>query len=219
MNAYKKFGYYYDEVMQQMEYGLWSEVVEDYAKKDDKILDLACGTGTLLSILYVDGYENLYGLDLSETIIEIANEKRKVNRFNIDFSVADMTKFNYDTKFDIITCFFDSINFLSDIKQVKKMFDCVTRNLKQGGYFIFDVFSKAFMNEYIKNEYNDDYTTFKLNWITTKQDNKLKHEITILEDNENIKEIYFEYYYDIKDLLDNKGKTTIYIENEKEERF
>ena len=48
MNAYKKFGYYYDEVMSQMEYGLWEEFVLDYIKKDDKILDLACGTGTLL---------------------------------------------------------------------------------------------------------------------------------------------------------------------------
>ena len=122
MNAYKKFGYYYDEVMSQMEYGLWEEFVLDYIKKDDKILDLACGTGTLLSMLYVDGYENLYGLDLSDTIIEIANEKRKVNRFQIDFSVQDMTNFKYNTKFNVITCFFDSINFLTQEQQIKKMF-------------------------------------------------------------------------------------------------
>lgn len=205
MNAYKKFGYYYDEVMSQMEYGLWEEFVLDYIKKDDKILDLACGTGTLLSMLYVDGYENLYGLDLSDTIIEIANEKRKVNRFQIDFSVQDMTNFKYNTKFNVITCFFDSINFLPQEQQIKKMFDCVYRHLEKGGYFIFDIFSKAMLEEYKNNEIIDDYETFKLYWKTQQVDNnKLKHTITIQEDGIDIKEIYFEYYYELNKLLDKR---------------
>ena len=205
MNAYKKFGYYYDEVMAQMEYGLWSEFLEDYLKKDDKILDLACGTGTLLSMLYVDGYENLYGLDLSETIIEIANEKRKVNRFQIDFSVQDMTSFKYDTKFNVISCFFDSINFLPNLSQVKKMFDTVYRHLEKDGYFVFDIFSKTMLDEYNNNEIVDDYESFKLKWTTEKVNPaKLKHVISITEDDEEIKEIYYEYYYELKDLLDKR---------------
>lgn len=205
MNAYKKFGYYYDEVMAQMEYGLWSEFLEDYLKKDDKILDLACGTGTLLSMLYVDGYENLYGLDLSETIIEIANEKRKVNRFQIDFSVQDMTSFKYDTKFNVISCFFDSINFLPTLSQVKKMFDTVYRHLEKDGYFVFDIFSKTMLDEYNNNEIVDDYESFKLKWTTEKVNpTKLKHVISITEDDEEIKEIYYEYYYELKDLLDKR---------------
>lgn len=205
MNAYKKFGYYYDEVMAQMEYGLWSEFLEDYLKKDDKILDLACGTGTLLSMLYVDGYENLYGLDLSETIIEIANEKRKVNRFQIDFSVQDMTSFKYDTKFNVISCFFDSINFLPNLSQVKKMFDTVYRHLEKDGYFVFDIFSKTMLDEYNNNEIVDDYESFKLKWTTEKVNpTKLKHVISITEDDEEIKEIYYEYYYELKDLLDKR---------------
>ncbi len=205
MNAYKKFGYFYDEVMAQMEYGLWSEFLEDYLKKDDKILDLACGTGTLLSMLYVDGYENLYGLDLSETIIEIANEKRKVNRFQIDFSVQDMTSFKYNTKFNVISCFFDSINFLPTLSQVKKMFDTVYRHLEKDGYFVFDIFSKTMLDEYNNNEIVDDYESFKLKWTTEKVNpTKLKHVISITEDDEEIKEIYYEYYYELKDLLDKR---------------
>ena len=191
--------------MAQMEYGLWSEFLEDYLKKDDKILDLACGTGTLLSMLYVDGYENLYGLDLSETIIEIANEKRKVNRFQIDFSVQDMTSFKYDTKFNVISCFFDSINFLPNLSQVKKMFDTVYRHLEKDGYFVFDIFSKTMLDEYNNNEIVDDYESFKLKWTTEKVNpTKLKHVISITEDDEEIKEIYYEYYYELKDLLDKR---------------
>ena len=31
-NAYKKFAYYYDEIMQGMNYDLWVEFVEPYLK-------------------------------------------------------------------------------------------------------------------------------------------------------------------------------------------
>ena len=77
-NAYKKFAYYYDEVIQETNYDLWVEFVEPYLKKDDKILDLACGTGTFITMLKLNGYEFVSGLDLSDEIIEIANEKRKI---------------------------------------------------------------------------------------------------------------------------------------------
>ena len=50
-NAYKMFGYYYDEVMAELDYDLWLEFIEPYLKKGDKVLDLACGTGTLATML------------------------------------------------------------------------------------------------------------------------------------------------------------------------
>ena len=77
MNEYKKFAYYYDEVMSSLEYDLWVEFVEPYLKPNDKILDLACGTGTFLTMLKLKGYDTT-GLDLSDTIIEIALEKAKL---------------------------------------------------------------------------------------------------------------------------------------------
>ena len=40
MNEYKKFGYYYDEVMQKLEYDLWVEFVEPYLKKEDNYDDI-----------------------------------------------------------------------------------------------------------------------------------------------------------------------------------
>ena len=53
MNEYKKFGYYYDEVMSKLNYDLWLEFIEPYLKKGDKILDLACGTATLVTMLNI----------------------------------------------------------------------------------------------------------------------------------------------------------------------
>lgn len=205
-NSYKKFGYYYDELMANMEYDLWLEFIEPYLKKGDKILDLACGTGTLATMLKLNGYE-VVGLDLSESIIEIANEKRKINHLDIPFYVMDMTNFRLDQKFDVITCFFDSVNFLSDKNQIANLFECVHKHLNTGGYFIFDVFSKEMLKEYEDNELHEDYETFYIDWITKKTSpNTLKHSISIRELDDVFSETYYEYYYDIKDLQSKKFK-------------
>ena len=183
-NAYKKFAYYYDEIMQEMNYDLWVEFVEPYLKKDDKILDLACGTGTFATMLKLKGYD-VSASDLSEEIIEIANEKRKINRLDINFYVADMTNFRVDEKQDVITCFFDSVNFLKDKNEVKKLFNSVYSALKENGYFIFDIFSKEMLKEYSENELNEDYETFKIHWKTSLiKPDTLKHNIEITEDDD-----------------------------------
>ena len=203
-NAYKKFGYYYDEIMANMDYDLWLEFIEPYLKKGDKILDLACGSGTFATMLKLSGYE-VSGLDLSESIIEIANEKRKINHLDIPFYVMDMTSFRLDEKFDVITCFFDSVNFLKDKKQIANLFDSVYKHLNNGGYFIFDVFSKEMFKEYENNEMHEDYETFYIDWITKKTSpNTLKHSISIKELDDVFSETYYEYYYDIKDLQSKK---------------
>ncbi len=205
-NAYKKFGYYYDEIMANMDYDLWLEFIEPYLKKGDKILDLACGSGTFATMLKLSGYE-VSGLDLSESIIEIANEKRKINHLDIPFYVMDMTSFRLDEKFDVITCFFDSVNFLKDKKQIANLFDSVYKHLNNGGYFIFDVFSNEMFKEYENNEMHEDYETFYIDWITKKTSpNTLKHSISIKELDDVFSETYYEYYYDIKDLQSKKFK-------------
>lgn len=205
-NSYKRFAYFYDEVTSELEYDLWLEFIEPYLKKNDKVLDLACGSGTFATMLKLAGY-NSYGLDLSEEIIEIANEKRKINHLDIPFYVMDMTTFRLDEKFDMITCFFDSVNFLDNKSKIKKMLDMVYKHLNNDGYFIFDIASKTLFNEYDKNEIHKDYETFYLDWVTNKiNDNTLKHNIKIKDVDDTFEENYYEYFYDIKDVLDKRFK-------------
>lgn len=200
MNAYKKFSYYYDEIMQTLEYDLWLEFIEPYLKPNAKLLDLACGTGSFLMLAVNKGI-SCYGLDLSESAIEIAKEKAKINRFKIDYKVADMTSFKYDFKFDVITCFFDSVNFLDSKTKVKDLFNSVYEHLNVGGYFIFDIFSPYMMKEYEDNHFTNDYDTFKIDWQTKKiNSTTLKHDVKINEDDNIYKEEYYEYFYDFKDL-------------------
>ena len=204
-NSYKRFAYFYDEVTSELEYDLWLEFIEPYLKSNDKILDLACGTGTFATMLKLKGFDS-YGLDLSDEIIEIANEKRKINHLDIPFYVADMTSFELDNKFDVITCFFDSINFLDNKSKIKKMFDKVYKHLNDNGYFIFDIASKELFNEYDDNEIHKDYETFYIDWITKRNNNILIHDIKIKDVDETFEEKYYEYFYEIKDVLDKRFK-------------
>ena len=131
----------------------------------------------------------------------------KINHLNFPLYVMDMTNFHLNKKFNVITCFFDSINFLSSQNELKKLFDTVYSHLEDNGLFILDIFSKEMMNEYENNEIHDDYQTFKLDWTTKKTSpTTLMHTITISEDDEEFKEKYYEYYYDIKDLPSKKFK-------------
>lgn len=203
MNEYKKFGYYYDEVMSKLNYDLWLEFIEPYLKKGDKILDLACGTATLVTMLNMKGYD-AEGLDLSETILEIAKEKQKVNHLNFNLYHADMTNFKINKKYDMITCFFDSVNFLNNKTKIKQLFSSVKNHLNDKGYFICDIFSKALLKEYENNDLDEDYVTFRLKWTTKKTNpTTIKHTIKLIEDDEEIVETYNEYYYEINDLLNN----------------
>lgn len=200
MNTYKKFSYYYDEVMKDINYNLWYEFISEYINDSSKILDLACGSGSLAILLKGFGYD-VEGIDLSDTVIEIAKEKAKINHLNIPFYIQDMTNFDTGKKYDVITCFFDSVNFLDTHGKVEKLFDAVYKNLNENGYFIFDIFSLAMFERYSDNCFKEDYETFQIDWLTRNDgDTRLIHEITIKEDDAIYKETYFEYLYDYKKL-------------------
>lgn len=203
MNEYKSFGYYFDDIMSQIDYKDWLNFTLNYIKKDDEILDLACGSATLIMLLSLNGYK-VDGLDLSKSMIQIAKEKAKMNHIYPNLYVMDMTDFNIDKTYDVITCYFDSINHLDNINLVKKMTQRVHNHLKDGGLFIFDVFSKyALMHS--KRKIKAKTITSKYTWKTKQtSDKSLRHDLVIKDGDTKIREFYNEYYYDISDIIDDQ---------------
>ena len=215
MNSYKTISYYYDEIMEVIEYDLWVDFVKPYLKPEIKILDLACGSGTFANSIANLGYK-ISGLDLSEEIINVAKEKSKMNHNEIEYQVKDMSNFNYDEKFDLITCFFDSVNFLEK-NQIKLMFDSVYNNLNDGGYFIFDIFTYSKMKFFHNTTLKDNLAFAKYKWKMKVKNNILNHKITIKDNKEKIIETYKEYYYDYEQLLDERFKVIKVITDFKEQ--
>ncbi|MFA5842739.1 MAG: class I SAM-dependent methyltransferase [Candidatus Gracilibacteria bacterium] len=98
------------------------------------ILDIACGTGNLLSKLHKQGFK-VVGSDISPEMISVA----KIKNPSIEWKIIDMSKLNLKRTFDLILCPFDSLNYLLNDKQVDSTFSKVYKHLNKNGFFIFDI--------------------------------------------------------------------------------
>jgi cyclopropane fatty-acyl-phospholipid synthase-like methyltransferase len=97
------------------------------------VLELACGTGSVLKQL--DSDYDVTGVDLSERMLEIA--ARKVP--HVRLIRADMTEVALEEQFDVVLCVYDSINHLLQFAEWEAVFDRARAHLDDGGLFIFDV--------------------------------------------------------------------------------
>ena len=187
--------------MEYIDYHDWLNYTKKYVSKDKTILDLACGSGTLAILLSVEGYR-VDGLDLSSEMISLANDKFKAYHILNNLYVKDMSSFNLPNKYDVITCYFDSVNHLPTLNDVKNMMSCVYDALNSDGLFLFDLFSKSKYEAMDNTDISEEFDDFSYNWkINLKAPNILTHNITINGET-NIHEIYNEYYYDINDFID-----------------
>ena len=103
-------------------------------KKINKHIDIACGNGTLCNIFYNQKI-NTKGIDISR---EMINEARLLNP-NIDFEVADLTTYNYNDKYDLVTCTCDAINHILNYNDICNAFKNIFDALNSDGYFVFDI--------------------------------------------------------------------------------
>jgi SAM-dependent methyltransferase len=108
---------------------------------DLKILDAACGTGGLLSILRDNGYSQLTGFDYSQHAIDFSLER------NLDVSFGDLRKvdeFRPSEKYDIIICN-DALYFLSD-QEIEIALKNFKSRLTERGIFLINIHAfNAFM--------------------------------------------------------------------------
>lgn len=137
MKPYEKLSKFYkkDWGKESVRYAdLVSNVINTYNSSVNSVLDIACGTGILATELKNMNFE-VSGIDISEDMINVAKE----TTIEIDFKVADMKNFNLNKKFDIITCAFDSINYITNNVDMKKTMKNIFNHLVDNGLFIFDI--------------------------------------------------------------------------------
>lgn len=135
MPSYHVFGRFYDAVQGDgAEHAAFlRELIERHHRSARTVLELACGTGSILKQLQPD-YE-VTGLDLSAPMLEVAAEKVP----DVRLIEADMTQFSLGERFDVILCVYDSINHLLDFAQWQAMFARAHEHLEDGGIFVFDI--------------------------------------------------------------------------------
>jgi SAM-dependent methyltransferase len=145
MPSYENFGKFYDAVM-----GDGSESAKRVSgllrvsnPGAKKVLELGCGTGSILKHLQ-NSYE-VSGLDLSTRMLSIA--RKKVPRAKL--ARQDMVDFQIDEQFDAVLCVYDSINHIRRFSDWKKVFARVRQHLSPGGCFIFDINTQRKLERHI----------------------------------------------------------------------
>jgi len=106
--------------------------------KDKAILDLCCGTGNQLKLLSKHGFSNLHCLDLSESMLRVAQR----GNYPLKISRQDATETDFeDASFDVVMLSFAVHE--KDRETQERMLDEAYRLLKKEGFvlivdFVFD---------------------------------------------------------------------------------
>ncbi len=152
---YTSFADFYDRLTHDIDYIRWADYLQSafrkFGKDPNLILELGCGTGSLAVELSKRGYD-MIALDSSISMLNKAYEKaRKINS-DILFLNQDMRSFELYGTVDAIVCLLDSINYITSVEDIKKVFKLVNNYLNPGGLFIFDVNSPHKLSTVLGNQ-------------------------------------------------------------------
>jgi len=142
MSSYEVFANFYDELTGNVEYEKRAEYFRTllcaYGQKNGLLLDLACGTGSLMLQMVAFGYD-VIGVDSSPDMLSVARQKAAEAEQEPLLLCQKMQTLDLYGTIDAAVCALDSINHLTQPKDVKETFKRVSLFLNPGGIFIFDV--------------------------------------------------------------------------------
>ena len=102
------------------------------------LLDLACGEGTFATKMAKKGYK-ITGVDQSQEMLRFARQKAKMSRVHVKFVRRDMRSLGFREKFDLVTSWYDALNYLLTLRDLERTFRGVYKALRPKGLFIFDM--------------------------------------------------------------------------------
>jgi SAM-dependent methyltransferase len=105
-----------------------------------RVADIACGSGAACVVFARRGLDAI-GIDRSAHMIDHAQERAKRAGQRVKFKVQDYRELNLGERVGLVTCMYDSLNFMRDEADLVKVFAGVYRSMMEAGMFIFDVYT------------------------------------------------------------------------------
>lgn len=225
MKAYTYLPIIYDNIMEDVDYKMWSSYIENLIKKQTSdvkdILELGCGSGNITIELLEKGYD-IVGVDFSDEMLEIAKEKTIDYKDRIFFLNQDIRDIDIDIyEIDTVIAANDTFNYITDEDELKYIFKYIYDRLKKGGAFVFDISSYYKISTILANNTFGE-TTENMAYIWEnfydEQEEEIKMDINIfVKEGENY--LRFEEFHTqkahktekIKELLENSGYENILV--------
>jgi len=218
---YKKiFVGLYDSLMNMEYYSDWENWLNSTIKKynipKNNAIDLACGTGKIAEILEKLGFSVLC-IDNSEEMLKKAKIRLKDRKCT--FIQKDMTNFELSTDYSLVTCFYDSVNYLLELEKVNNMMKNVSKALKKGGYFLLDINTKEKIKYLQKKPFAvSEVGPYKVKFIHRGKENFWNLEIKIIDkNNEEFTEKHIERGYDLNEIVSSAKLANLELLESKEE--
>lgn len=184
---YEDFSYIYDKLSFDLDYEGYADnilkLAKEYKIKKENMLELAAGSG-MLTKYFFDEFENIDALDISPDMLNVfAN---KYDNDNINLIYYDMVEFENPGKYDLIVILLDSINYVTDPKDLQKLFDNCYKNLKDEGLLVFDINSEYKMTQVFgSNCYVYEYEDIFYTWDNYYEDDLVDMHLNFFVENED----------------------------------
>lgn len=236
MEAYHDFAGVYDELMDNTPYELWGERLDALIGKygvsaperdsedildseKNLVVDLGCGTGTLTELMYQKGYD-MIGVDVSESMLNIAMEKKEKNGSEILYLLQDMRELELYSTVGTVFSVCDSLNYILEEEELLAVFSLVNNYLFPGGIFIFDFNTAYKYREVIGDttiaENRDDCSFIWENFYDPEEEiNEYDLTIFVREENDRFRrftETHFQRGYTVEQmtkLVEKAGMTIL----------
>ena len=138
---FKEYANYYNLLYRDKNYKEESEYINTLIKKfaphSKSLIDLGCGTGN-----HAFQFENLNyevkGVDISTSMVTIAEDKKKSCNSQIDFEEGDIRSYRDSRKYDAVVSLFHVMSYQTSNDDLEKAFATAKSLLKENGVFVFD---------------------------------------------------------------------------------
>lgn len=138
LDAYESLAPFYDRFTAGYEHERWLDGLEAWALERGlagrRLLDVGCGTGKSFEPMLRKGYE-VTGCDLSPAMVA---EARAKCAGAATVTVADMRALPWRSRFDLVTCLDDAVNYLLTEDDLLMALAGMRRSLRPGGILLFD---------------------------------------------------------------------------------
>lgn len=128
------------------------------SKKNSSLLDIGVGNGRILDVLSKKSARNttVYGLDISQKMVEICNDRFRDNKKIKKIEVCDLSSdtIPYKTKFSLITV----IRVLKYNSNWKKMLKKIYDQLESGGGLVFTMPNNQSVSIFSGDTFSDQNT-------------------------------------------------------------
>ena len=142
MDAYHNLAVSYDRLTNDVDYeatvDFYYEILKQEGLKPRTAVDLACGTGSVTTILAEKGLQ-VIGVDMSEEMLTVASQKAAEAGQASWFICQSLQQLRLPKAVDMAVCALDSLDYITDPADCREAICRVYKYLNPGGIFIFDV--------------------------------------------------------------------------------